>query len=347
MKIAQFDKPHLSPDQILNKLERAGMVIDRTSALSYMHLVGGYRLKGYWFHLRNAETGSLLPGTSFADVIERYEFDRALRLITYQSLEQIEIAVRARIANFLSEKEGPHWFMNDALFKLEPDPEIPGGFLPNPVYEKVQREVTQANRRPYVKHYLDRYSQPPVPPSWTTSECLSFGTWSKAYSHLLNPIFRVEIAKFFNVESSDVFKSWLHAISVLRNTVAHHGRLWRMRADVEPMSYKRKGVIPNRSFFSLATVINYLLDNLDFPNNWAQRLKQTMAQYPGISPEDLGFSDDWQQSPGWVRSKNREVAAVQMQPAPSGGGRKERRRQASSGSPPSAMAEAFAAAKKA
>lgn len=175
--------------------------------------------------MRTSAKGNLLPGTRFTEVIERYEFGRALRMITYQSLQQIEIPVRAGFADYLSDKERPHWFMNDALFELDSDPANPGKFLPNPVFEKVQRKVQQADRRPYVRHYLDRYAQPPIPPSWTTSECLWFGTWSKAYSRLLNPTYRVEIAKFSNVDSNDVFGSWLHAMSVLRNTVAHHGRL--------------------------------------------------------------------------------------------------------------------------
>ncbi|NYT61793.1 Abi family protein [Alcaligenaceae bacterium] len=41
----------------------------------------------------------------------------------------------------------------------------------------------------------------------------------------------------FKVREPDVFGSWLHALSVMRNTVAHHGRLLGAMAGVTPQEY--------------------------------------------------------------------------------------------------------------
>lgn len=313
----QFNKQHLSAEALLAKLETAGMAINRSTALPYMHMVGGYRLKGYWFHLRDSN-GAFPAGTTFDDVIARYEFDRALRLITWQSLDQIEIAVRARIASYLSEAVNPHWFMEDCLFAQ----------TPNPVYPNVKKEVDRAHKRAYVAHYRKQYTYPPVPPSWTTCECLSFGAWSKTFSLLADKTLKENIAKFFNVDTINVFGSWLHTLTVLRNTVAHHGRLWRMRVDVVPMEYRRKqiGASGDRSFYPLATIINYFLDNIGFLNDWPSRLDAVFHAYPSINKTDIGFGPTWNSAPGWVQSLNISQYTPPHPPASLSKNRKERRR---------------------
>ena len=44
-----------------------------------------------------------LKGASFDAVIARYDFDRSLRLILFDAIEIIEVALRAKIINHLSQ----------------------------------------------------------------------------------------------------------------------------------------------------------------------------------------------------------------------------------------------------
>lgn len=326
-----FAKQYLKPEQLLDKLGAAGMAMNRGTALHYLRNVGGYRLKGYWFHLWDFESRRLQPDAHFDQVIARYEFDRALRHITYEALEVIEIAVRSLLSNYMSEKHGPHWFMKNELFKHQEDSGNSGQPRFNPILEKVRQEVAQAHRRPYVKHYLEKYSAPPMPPSWATSECLAFGTWSKTFRLLLNSTHRHEISLLFNIETAMVFESWLHALSVLRNTVAHHGRLLRMRADVAPMAYRRKRLTFSnpRTFFTVATITNYMLDNLGFSDQWPTNLARLFRQFPQIDPPELGFPAEWNMENGWIREDNlRHVSPPQLMHAQISGAttsRKKRR----------------------
>jgi abortive infection bacteriophage resistance protein len=93
------------------------MTIDDASALPYLTQVGGYRMKGCWYQWLDPASKTFRQGVHFDHAIERYAFDRALRRITGDVLERIELLVRASISNVMSQREGPHWFTKDALFQ--------------------------------------------------------------------------------------------------------------------------------------------------------------------------------------------------------------------------------------
>ena len=57
-----------------------------------------FRLKYYWTDMRDEETEhDFKEGALFDDVIARYNFDRNLRLILFDAIEIIEVALRAKI----------------------------------------------------------------------------------------------------------------------------------------------------------------------------------------------------------------------------------------------------------
>lgn len=297
----RFNKRHLDPHELLDKLRRQGMTIDADTALPYLAQVGGYRMKGYWYHWQDRETKRFQPGTDFRHVIERYEFDRELRRITSDALERIELMVRSTISNVMSKHEGPHWFMNDALFAPKP-PDRQGD--KESLSVRIEREVLRMNRKPFVWHYLDKYSHPSLPPSWAISECLSFGVWSATYPTLASLAYRKEIGRRFKVEEPDVLQSWLHAFSVMRNTVAHHGRLIGAQTGVTPREYKKRRLTftrdQTRTFFVVASVINYVCQSIHRGPRWKADLLALFAKYPGIPiTGGLGFPSDWHDLPAW------------------------------------------------
>ena len=59
-----------------------------------------------------------LEDASFDDVIARYTFDRSLRLILFDAIEIIEVALRAKIINHLSQaKSSGLWYLDSSLFE--------------------------------------------------------------------------------------------------------------------------------------------------------------------------------------------------------------------------------------
>jgi abortive infection bacteriophage resistance protein len=76
-----------------------------------------YRLRGYWWDMQSDYTRHLFkPKTYFEDVIDRYEFDRRLRLILFDAIERIEIALRTRMIYHLSICIRRLWYLNASIF---------------------------------------------------------------------------------------------------------------------------------------------------------------------------------------------------------------------------------------
>lgn len=294
--LTTFTKTASSPASLLSKLEGQGLSIpDRKKALSYLQYVGGYRLKGYWHHLVDPATKRFPPGLSFAVITDRCEFDRELRAATIEAIDRLEVAIRTTIANYLSQSHGPHWFLKPSAFK----PTQTWGL--GQLLQKIESEVLRG-KNTFVRHYFQKHDDPYLPPSWSVSECVSFGLWSRTYEILRDASDKKAIAMKFNIDQPEVFKSWIHAVTVLRNVVAHHGQLLGKTLSVGPSAYTKLGIRFSRSkeFFAVATVIEYLLTQTELPNRWRSDLKDIFARYPAISPSEIGFPASWETEPGWV-----------------------------------------------
>ena len=71
-----------------------------------------FRLKPYWWDMRDWDTDEdFLDNASFSLVVDRYNFDRSLRLILFEAIEIIEISLRTKIINHLSEAHGGLWYL--------------------------------------------------------------------------------------------------------------------------------------------------------------------------------------------------------------------------------------------
>lgn len=50
-------------------------------------------------------------------LVDRYEFDRELRLAIIEVIDRLEVAIRSVMANRLSVSHSPHWFIKTSTFK--------------------------------------------------------------------------------------------------------------------------------------------------------------------------------------------------------------------------------------
>lgn len=293
-----FAKNAATTESLLEKLETRGLVVspqDRASALTYLQCVGGYRLKGYWFHLVDPRTKQFPPGFQFAQIAERYEFDRELRVASIDAIDRLEVAIRATIANHLSLKYSPHWFLKTDIFK--PTREWGVGQL----IRKIEEEVRRSEGKQFVGHYFNKYDSPYLPPSWAVSECVTFGLWSRTFAILRDANDKKAIAKCFGVETTEVFQSWIHMLTVVRNIVAHHGQLLRVKLGVAPANYKKAGIkfSDSKSFYAAATVVQFLLNNTNLPHRWQSDLKEIFQRYPHVNISDIGFPNGWETGTDW------------------------------------------------
>lgn len=292
-----FAKAALTPQALLAKLKAQGLIVnDDSTALKYIAYVGHFRLKGYWYQLQDSATKNFLPNITFEHIRERYECDREIRAIIMESAERLEVAVRSVICNLLSLKHSPHWYLKMEIFAPK------GRVGIGQVLSKIEGEVERASSRLYIKAYYDSYDDPYLPPSWAMSECVTLGTWSKIFAMLRDPIDRKVISSKFGITQVEVFESWLHALTVLRNMAAHHDRFIDVKIGVSPTNLKLKGIkfTDNKTVYASLTVIHVLLSSIGFNGSFKERLISMEERYGAAHFQGMGFPEHWKtEVKGW------------------------------------------------
>ena len=95
---------------------------DESAAYHQLQCISYYRLKGYWWDLQlDSKQHQFFPNVYFEDVIALYNFDRQLRIILFDAIERIEIALRTKMIYHLSLAYGGLWYLNVDLFSKEID----------------------------------------------------------------------------------------------------------------------------------------------------------------------------------------------------------------------------------
>ncbi len=299
----QYTKAALSiPDQV-NRWRAKGLVItDQAAAERALTFVGYFRLRGYALpFMQSTPTGRQFnSGTTFEQITELCEFDRELRVLILRELERIEVAVRTVISNSLSMSHGPFWYFNHPTqvlghITVQGNKKVAfdiGGFL-----HDIERE-TQRSSDVFAKHYFDKYTDPLLPPSWLAAECLSFGKWSRLYRHLTHG--RSPIARQFQLPV-DVFESWLHALTILRNTCAHHARVWNRRFSIRPKVLNQWSThfSNQQSIYCYLAVIQLFNRAIDGNCPFASDLQALLNRYPQLSLSTMGFPTGWSNDPLW------------------------------------------------
>lgn len=296
-----FLKPVLTISEQLALLTQRGMTIaDRDMATHCLRAIGYYRLSGYWFPFQYRDGSpnqeSFYPGTSFDNIVDRYVFDRKLRLLIMDAIERIEVAARAVLSNSMSERHGAHWFVEPVHFDRK--------FNHAEFMVRVRRDTglapfRQPKQSEPIKHYMTKYSGPSDPPSWMVFEVLSFGSVSMVFA-ALHKTEQKAVAAEFGIPPKRLV-SWLHAASHLRNLCAHHSRVWNREFVVTPSipRHERGHVGHINSLYSHAVALQLFLKDILNERMWGASLKALIAEHPEIPVHLMGFSAAWEAEPLW------------------------------------------------
>ena len=92
---------------------------DKKAATDLFSRVSYSRLKYYWRDLIEVDSdGVFKVGTTFSTIIGRYAFDHQLRVILFDAIETIEVALRAKIIDHMSKAAGNGlWYLDSNLFE--------------------------------------------------------------------------------------------------------------------------------------------------------------------------------------------------------------------------------------
>jgi len=297
-----YVKPAISIADQISLIQSRGLIVsDLTRAEHYLKFIGYYRLIGYARHFRDhnaSDPESYLADTTFSDVINLYIFDRKVRLLLFDAIERIEVAVRATINNVGALQGGGAFWLTDA------------NNFDYGAHEKIVHEIktvvgdpTDTNHQhPFIGHFYRKYSDP-YPPSWMLAECFSLGATSRVYKHMKGTL-RIEISKQFNLQH-DIMESWLHSISHCRNIVAHHSRCWKRTFTIRPKIPKKyRQDVPTASenkLYAHCLMLQHFLGVIADGSKWVERLATLTDECPKTTLADMGFPDDWKQTAFWSR----------------------------------------------
>ncbi len=299
-------------DEQIEILRARGMVVDdQEYARHFLKRVGYYRLSGYSYPFRKfAEDGEgrvsdFVAGSRFEDVVALYLFDRKLRLLALDAVERIELAIQVDIAYLIGNRD---------QFAHENPAELHGNFWRAPRrggpsdhekwLEDYQRQVLRAKRKPFVAHNLEKYGRLPI---WVAIEVLDFGTLSKLYSGLKQPD-KVKIEAQFGLNEGKHLHSWLRGLNFIRNTAAHHSRLWNCnvleRASVPTHKLQMSGLENSRSFLYFC-IMQTMMRVVCPQSDWGNRFKQLLETFPkvengAVDISQMGAVDGWE---GWAMWK--------------------------------------------
>lgn len=300
-----FTKPAISiSDQCQLLIDRGLIVADRSQVEHYLHTLGYYRLSAYALPFQlGVSNHTFKPNVSFDDIRKLYIFDRELRLLVLDAIERVEVALRSQLNNQMVLSYGPHWYLDELHF------------IPKYDHKKLLANIEQEMNRSketFISAYVKKYTTPRLAPSWMVTELLTLGQLSRVYDCLAQAGDQKAIARGMNT-SAELLRSWIQSISYIRNTCAHHSRLWNRELGTAPMVPKKpKGnwvrmpitladpqIDPNKRIYLLLAILEYLLQGVNPTSTWHERLKDLMDRNPQVSRAHMGVPDDWDTDPFW------------------------------------------------
>jgi abortive infection bacteriophage resistance protein len=314
----KFNKQALTFDQQIALLKSRGLRIDdEERAKRHLRNVSYYRLSAYMIpFMQIGPYGEKLdmftPDTTWDNVYDLYKFDRKLRLLVFDAIERIEIALRTLLIYQLSHKYGSHW-QNDPSIFMAPKVYKKTGKVYD-VYSDIQNHISEqlnANQKViFIKHYIDTYDDPKTPPSWMSVELLYFNELSKIFQNLKDRGDRINISKSFDIKDDGIFCSWLHTLNYIRNICAHHSRLWNISLAIPPRKYYNRSpkmwftdyeiasVQSSRMYYSLSLIL-YLLQTVNPKTKFRNHFYSLINKYPIANLGHMGFPNNWEEHPLW------------------------------------------------
>lgn len=309
-RYVKYQKEPLSLEAQADRLLDRGLIADRDELIHRLQSVNYYRLSGYLFPFRQADD-TFVAGTRLENVWSRYVFDRRLRVLILDAIERIEVAVRTRLIYHLSHhSQSGNDTPSGAFGYLKP--KLFPGFKNASDHlkwrSKLAMETDRAKSEKFVQHFRNKYGdEHPELPVWMVAELMSFGAMLTLAKNI-TPEVRDQVASEYGFPSPH-FISWLQALMVLRNSCAHHDRIWNRESGKACKPQRNKfpewyadPVIPNNRTSYLLTICHYWLGKTSHTTHWKGRLFQLFDNFPDIPLAQMGLPAECRNHPLWKQS---------------------------------------------
>ena len=225
-----------------------------------------------------------------------YRFDRKLRILLFNEIEKIEVAIRSAMNNWISAGLGDIFWMTD-----------PKNFKSPAIFTKtteiIQSEISKTKEE-FIVHFRNKYSNP-YPPAWMIAEIIPLGALYNIFNNLKSKSLKKKISASFGL-SLPAFTSWILILSNLRNLCGHHVRVWNKEISLvatDPLQHTFPWIDSSttdmKRIYYRICIIKYLLFTVSPNNTFTQKLKSLLTTFPTIDIRAMGFPDDWQNELLW------------------------------------------------
>lgn len=298
-------------DQIALLKQRGMLFRNEADARHFLANISYYRLKGYWWDMQADKQKHIFNANSyFEDVIDRYNFDRHLRLILFDAIERIEIALRTKMIYYFSIGYGGLWYLNTSLFDASTIT-INGKTktIHSHILDELQKEFKRS-QEVFIKDQCARYPNQDAD-AWKILEVASLGTLSKLYKSLAHQLpEKAIVAREMGLNLHSELSSWLEAITYVRNIIAHHSRLWSRNMVKTPIAQINN---PTGSWFRnfptsaqtkkpflIISCMVYLCNHVTPGHQIKAKIIDLFNSNPTVPAYKLGFFNHWQHEPIWA-----------------------------------------------
>ncbi|WOH94170.1 Abi family protein [Corynebacterium urealyticum] len=306
-----------SANEQIALLKSRGLEVDPPLAKQWLANVSYYRLSGYWYPARafDKSTGRRLdrfaPGFAFQNATDLYEADRKLRTLLHDGVERVEIALRTQVTDHLCNRHpsDPTFYLTSEAFRDEFDHLT----WIHRIYGRLRRSSSHSEP---VKHYKKNYSG--NYPLWVAAEVMDFSDISILYTGLEYDD-QLAIAKNlgFSLDTGELSQNqrkklpkghplanWIHQLTIIRNTCAHHGRLWNK--SFKPVSINGLrgngnlcviGRSQSERVFDAIVVMSHILRKVSPGTSWPDKvlslINKGFLPNPLVEPSSLGIPETW------------------------------------------------------
>lgn len=286
-------------DQIAKLKQRGLRITDDSLATRYLSNISYYRLRAYTYPYQDNTSVNhpFVIDVSFEDIIALYTFDRKLRLLIFDAVEKIEVALRTQIIYQWALTNGSHWHLDQGLYKDRIK------FINH--LGSLQKEINRSNET-FINHYKRKYSNPSEPPCWMSLEVTSIGLLSLIFQNLRNSPEKKAVTHHFGLWSNKVLENWVHNFCNIRNICAHHGRLWNRRIPIPitiPNKTKldfiqNKEIYPYKLYASLCAMV-YIINIVAPESVFKKNIIELVSTCPAGQLKEMGFPNNWKQEKFW------------------------------------------------
>lgn len=313
-----YAHPPLDVNQQIELLKEKGLIIvDDKLAQHWLSHVSYFRFKQYSYKFKDykEQDGNYIPDTTFETVRELYIFDRKLKMILFEALESIEIAVKTILSNLMSVKHGVHWYTYPAHFFSDDErrmitrnakngDDIPKSFDHKEFLRFIEKELEYPSEI-FLQHYKRNY-EPIHPPSWMMMEIITFGTLSLMFENLKPSDEKNSLCESFQLTKKQLV-SWLHCFSFIRNKCAHHARLVYAKINFAPALPQKKSrqflkeadMVAHDSLYAVLSCIQKMLLTCNNNSSFKENIISLTNEFLNIDFPHLGFTPNWKKEPIW------------------------------------------------